>query len=170
MNDSLTFLTWLAVETEVSVKRTLLLNKWKGSWFFAFPFNQWAQSSTLPGLIEEHSVMLAASRTSRPLFMLFLWPETKLTRFNYSVFLVSKNPTSSSSAIPAQRACVLAAASVRPLSGPSASFVDVSSSQASLWPRRPEWGEKLSSAKSFFDTEFYRRCSLMQFLVLRMCC
>lgn len=58
-------------------------------------------------------------------------------------FLASKNPTSSS-AIFAQRARVLAAAPVRPLSGPSASFVDVSPSQTSLRPRGPERGENLS--------------------------
>lgn len=76
-------------------------------------------------------MMLGVERISHHLFTWFLC-------FNYSLLLGSKNPTSSSSAIFTQRACVLAAASVRPLSGPSAGFVDVSPSQTSLWPRRPE--------------------------------
>lgn len=61
----------------------------------------------------------------------------------FRFFLASKNPTSPS-AVFAQRARVLAAAPVHPLSGPSASFVDVSPSQTSLRPRGPERGENLS--------------------------
>lgn len=87
----------------------------------------------------------------------------KETWFNYSLLLGSENPTSPSSAILAQRACVLAAASVRPLSGPAAGSVDVSPSQTSLWPRRPEWGERLAQRiKSFFDAN----CTSIEHMVL----
>lgn len=41
---------------------------------------------------------------------------------------------------------------MRPLSGPAAGSVDVPPSQASLWPRRPERGERpVQSIKSSFD-------------------
>lgn len=52
---------------------------------------------------------------------------------------------------------------MRPLSGPAAGSVDVSPSQTSLWPRRPERGEELvQSIKSAFDAN----CTRIEHMVL----
>lgn len=66
----------------------------------------------------------------------------KLACCNHSIPPGSENPASASSAVLAQRAGVLPAASLRTVSGPRFGFVDVSPPQTSLRPRRPERGER----------------------------
>lgn len=88
----------------------------------------------------------------------------KLARCNYSVPAGSENPASPSSAVLAQRARVLPAASLRTVSGPGVGLMDVSPPQASLRPRRPKWGERPHPSLTFIENGnlWHKECRLSQ--------